>query len=70
MTWCCWHQPSERHFDPFSATAAFALVLVVRYLHGLTGSLGKGAEAAGEATGERIDEVPEGTVRPLGRHPG
>jgi hypothetical protein len=46
--------PTERHFDPFSATAAFAVLLVVHYLDGLTRSLTKGAEDAGEATGERI----------------
>jgi hypothetical protein len=46
--------PEERHFDPFSATAGFALLLLARYLQGFTGSLGKSAEAAGEATGERI----------------
>lgn len=46
--------PTERHFDPFSATAAFAVLLVVHYLDGLSRSLKKGAEEAGEATGERI----------------
>jgi hypothetical protein len=46
--------PDERHFDPFSATVAFAAVLMVRYLRGLTNSLEKGAEEAGEWTGEQI----------------
>ncbi|MEF2975931.1 hypothetical protein [Subtercola sp. YIM 133946] len=46
--------PDERHFDPFSATAAFAVLLIVRYCKGLASSLGGGAEQAGEKTGSAI----------------